>query len=186
MKTLLTHLESELPYEYCSLLTYSSQCTTMRDFMNLDHKSFCSMLDDIEVEDLSRLDAGFAGVAEHVTSHFQYETPCQIVVFTEGRCSASSILESKLPLPFPNTVHVVYVGDKHDIRTTPLKEGVYHHNGLFLPIDVDNGIAAIKPVLDRLLESFFVSFIGSLQFGSLSCNVSIYPPVSSCSHMVHL
>lgn len=107
------------------------------------------------------------------------QTPCQVLVVTEGRCTRQWRGLEVLP---GIKLHVCLIGNDNDIKDAePLRVLVAKTSGSFLPLTVDqlstpeHAVAQAEECIAKLTRLHFSPYKGQIMFGKLTSPVRLYP-----------
>lgn len=162
------------PLEYGALLTFSSSCESVSGFTR-DYDELRRLLVNVTTQDRSDIVGALHTMIEVVVDEWGAFAPCQVVVVTDGRFSASS-RKSTRSMPFPCRLHVVCLAQKAE--TAQLQSIC---ESLHLPpssVIVPCSPLSEQSIIDAfvgLVESHFKPYTGILKCAHLQSTISLSP-----------
>ncbi|KAK6624424.1 hypothetical protein RUM44_011283 [Polyplax serrata] len=192
---LLDYLAVHLKLEFVSLVTFSSSyevlCPFTRDFELIRAK-----LSKIDEQDKTCIETALSGVNSLVLSDWGSSIPCQVILVTDGNAGVGQLNLKQhlqnlgprsshfpLPFPFPGKLHVICVcpGSSSGVSlfqrsVMQLSELAGNETGCVLM--PEQGIVTPKTVqatFQKLCETNFSTFYGTLKCGNLSAKISLSP-----------
>ncbi|KAF4526527.1 hypothetical protein B566_EDAN005894 [Ephemera danica] len=186
---LLNHLHSHSRLEFVALIAFSSLydvlCPFTRDFDLLRSK-----LNNLEEFDKTCLEVALHGVNSLVLDEWGTGTPCQVILVTDGSvgmgptglgaCLAGGS-GSPLPFSFPGSLSVMCLASPEEpgvAQTMPMYHRLVELAGGQGTLYMPEGPLSPKSVIgmfQRLAETQFSSFQGTLTCGNLSSSIVLSP-----------
>ncbi|XP_059487646.1 integrator complex subunit 14 [Neocloeon triangulifer] len=189
ISSLLNHLHVNSRLEFVAVIAFSSLydvvCPFTRDFDLVRSK-----LNNLEEYDKTCLKTALQGVSTLVLEEWGNSTQCQILIVTDGSVgmgpnSLSACLlqdqSSPLPFPFPSTLNVVCLANPDEPGITQsiamyqrLIELSGAQGSVHAP-DQNLSVKCVTSLFQRLAESQYTSFHGTLSCGKLSSSIVLSP-----------
>ncbi|XP_076067871.1 integrator complex subunit 14 isoform X2 [Oratosquilla oratoria] len=201
---LLDHFMQHCKLEFTALVIFSSLYEVVAPFTR-DFELIKNVLTTLDEYDMTNLETGLLGAAQHVLDEWGNGTPCQVVLITDGSgrsgplslkhslASSSQSRESQseqfpLPFPFPSKLNIVCIAGPNEPGlqvALPMYQRLIELNGegnIFVP-EGNLSFKSVGSMFERLIESNFCSYQGQLHCGNLSSPITLSPPPQPyCRH----
>eukprot|EP00729_Bicosta_minor_P012556 gene12556-17896_t len=167
--TIVDHLQANLPFEYTSLMTFSSRCKTEVEFGNNNHQELREALRQIHLGDRTAWSAALkANYLPDRTDHGGGDGRNAAAVAGRDAVQASHCVAR-----FAKGASKVDSADADALS----KDG----GGGVVPLDIAMGLQGIMTGMGEFLSSQFAAFKGTLRFGHLESAIRLYPPPSGAT-----
>lgn len=207
INVLLDHLNAHSKLEFVSLVVFSSLYEILSSFTR-DYDAVRAKLQNIEDRDKTCLEAALHGVSMLINEEWGQNTPCHILLITDGSSSLNvlglsrSLLNASnrgasrteetlpfLPFNFPAKFHVIPITAPDDPSlavSMPVYQKLIDLSGAEGSVFVPEGGLSSKSVQNlfaKIAELHYSSFEGTLRSGSLSDSILLYPPPRDHHHI---
>jgi len=203
---LLDHLNAHSKLEFVSLVAFSSVYEIVSSFTR-DYDSVRTKLNCIEDRDKTCLEAAFHGASILINDEWGQNTPCHILLITDGSTSLNVLSLSQkllnsdsrgisedmglasLPFNFPAKFHVVTIAsaDEPSLNISlPVYQKLIDLSGAEGSVYVPDGGLSVKSVQNlftKIAELHYNSFEGTLRSGSMSDTVLLFPSPKDYHHV---
>ena len=191
--TFFDHLASKFKLEFTALVAFSSLWEIVVPFTR-DYEALKQGCMSVEVYDKTCFGNALSGVATHVVEEWGTSVPCQVVMVTDGSTgsgygSLRELLDNKektseepnpLPFPFPCKLHVVCIATASELSGSlmifqQLCDMCGGGGSVYVP-DAPWSIQSVQNVFNRLAQTHYVPYEGTLSCGHLSSRITLSPP----------
>ncbi|XP_046461521.1 integrator complex subunit 14-like [Daphnia pulex] len=206
INVLLDHLNTHSKLEFVSLVVFSSMYEILSSFTR-DYDAVRAKLQNIEDRDKTYLEAALHGVSILINDEWGQNTPCHVLLITDGSSSLNILGLSRtllngqrgstrpeealpfLPFNFPAKFHVIAITSPDDPAlavSMPVYQKIIDLSGAEGSVFVPEGGLSLKSVQNmftKIAELHYSSFEGTLRSGSLSDSILLYPPPRDHHHI---
>uniref|UniRef100_A0A8C4QVA3 Integrator complex subunit 14 n=1 Tax=Eptatretus burgeri TaxID=7764 RepID=A0A8C4QVA3_EPTBU len=189
------HLQTNCRLEFSSLLAFSSHCQLVAPFTR-DYSILQEGLNSVEEYDKTCLEEGLVGVSRAVVEEWGVNTPCQVILVTDGcpgvgqgslRQSLLSLAHCKddrrfpLPFPFPSHLHVLCIASWQELQAMDVLGGfeklveINRGGGLLLAVEGQLSLKNVNSMVSKLVELAYSPFQATLSCGHMTCDVQLCP-----------
>lgn len=194
LHTFFDFLSNKFKLEFSALLAFSSLWEIVVPFTR-DYQSLKQGCITVDTYDKTSFDNGFSGVVGHVIEEWGTSVPCQVILVTDGRTgsgqgSLRDLLDGKrssnpdqpspFPIPFPCKIHVVCIATSNELGADlmlfqRLCDSTGVGGSVYVP-DVPLSVQSVQSVFNRLAQTHYIGYEGTLSCGHLQSKITLSPP----------